>query len=169
MDVPHLVYLFIHWWTLGWLPSLGHCELRCGFLPSIVFLLISSWLSFFLMVMRYWMPPGRASFKNNLLHSQSKWPGLVKDTSILFLKHLTPPPLHLPCVLLVQSTYFPPQARCSANSCSPFISFRQVFIDHALFAHQTDLPFQTLTVLGLAARSPVKSVFAHVGVGSSAQ
>lgn len=50
-----------------------------------------------------------------------------------------------------------------------FISSRQVFIDDALFAHQTDLPFQTLTVLGLAARLPVKYVFAHVGVVSSAQ
>lgn len=50
-----------------------------------------------------------------------------------------------------------------------FISSRQVFIDDALFTHQTDLLFQTLTVLGLAARLPVKSVFAHVGVVSSAQ
>lgn len=64
---------------------------------------------------------------------------------------LTPPPTLL-CAVLAPSAYCLHQARCSVNSCSPFISLRQVFIDHTLFAHQTDLPFQTLAVLASAAR-----------------
>lgn len=61
-------------------------------------------------------------------------------------------PATLLCVVLALSAYCLHQTGCSVNSCSPFISLRQVFIDHTLFAHQTDLPFQTLTVLALAAR-----------------
>lgn len=80
--------------------------------------------------------------------------------------HPHPQPHHLFLLQFASSLY--PRLDVQQQLVS-FVSSRQVFIDDALFARQIDLPFQTLTVLGLAARLPGKSVFAHAGVVSSAQ